>query len=173
MILYRAFGIIAFALISCTGAPDGEPAQPHSSSLIVGQLKQSVVVDSVALSLTAEPILGNGDSIRFRLSARNLSRSPISFNLSQPYPVAFIVSDSSGNVVWSSTPDEALAQVGEVDSVIGPGSERVVDTVWNSRSKEGARVPAGSYAVVAVLTSNLSISETRLGAPLRISSDGP
>jgi len=83
---------------------------------------------------------------------RNISGSAVDFNLSDPYPVNFVVSDSRGRPVWSSIPAGTVMEpLAEINQSIHPHGQRVLLSSWDQRSPGGNLIPTGVYSVIALV----------------------
>jgi hypothetical protein len=154
-------------ILACSRSAQ-RPALDTSSDAKPGEATPtSLVIDSVLVGVMAQTS-PHQDSVRFRISFKNLRRQEIPLNLSDPYPVVIEVSDEAGHVIWTNVEGTAIQDMLEVGRTLAAGAERVVEVVWYVAPAAG-RIPSSNLQFIALLEADISRYPIRFGPiPLKL-----
>ncbi|MEJ7759956.1 MAG: hypothetical protein WKF55_10260 [Gemmatimonadaceae bacterium] len=157
--------VLVFLLcaLSCRNEQYGLNGTSPGRSDFRGHSSVSSIVDSIVISLRVPSTSRIGHPIHFELIARNPTHRALPFNLANPNPAFFIVTDASGTVVWSSVPGEPAIDLMEVNMSLKPGGERKLSGNWTQSTKGGLQSKSGDYFVTGILIGDFTTPEIRIG----------
>jgi hypothetical protein len=157
----------AVGVLACSRSAQ-PPTLDTSSGVKPGEARPtSLMIDSVLVGVMAQTS-PHQDSVRFRISFKNLRRQEIPLNLSDPYPVVIEVSDEAGHVIWTNVGGTAIQDMLEVGRTLAAGAERVVEVVWYV-APAAERILSSNLQFRALLEADISRYPIRFGPiPLRL-----
>ena len=139
--------------VGCENIGPLDPGEPPDETLL----------RAVHYSLDIVPQASYGETVRMKLTLRNVSDKPVSFPLGGVPPHNFVVTTPDGEPVWRWECTQVILSLlgGET---LEPGEALEFTGEWEQVDNQGEPVPPGTYLVRGVL--NLESPE-RLVTPAR------
>ena len=115
-------------------------------ALDLGELPDEAFLSTIDYSLEVVSQAPYGETVRMKLTLRNVSDAPVGFVLGGRPPYDFVVSTADGEQVWHWKCAKIIAQ--PLDSkTLKPGEELEFVGEWEQVDNRGEPVPPGTYWV--------------------------
>ena len=154
-----AAGVPQKAVVVNVGCEGGYPLY----SRVRDKPADEALLSAIEFSLEAASRVPYGETVRMKLTLRNVSDEGVQFFAGRKPRPDFLVATEDGEVIWNQKCGQIGLQPMSALKNLEPGEELAFVGEWEQADYRGEPVPAGTYLVIGVL--NLKFPERLTTSP--------